>query len=455
MFRSSSGSFVPAALRIGRIAALGALCVCVCAGSRTVLAQDPPPDAAAAAQSGSARLETVSITGSQRFKSDQIAAAIGMKTGAMISRDDLQGDADKLAALGVFNSVKFKFSSERGGVRVYYEVTDGPGIPVVFDNFPWVSDDDLSAAIKASGALYDGTAPAKGTVLDPIADAIEKALDAHGIHARVSHTLVNDAATNQPVQQFRADDVSLTAGSIHFTDDLAAKDPGVQDRVPDLIDKPYSRTALELFVFEQVRPLYLNRAYLRVAFPPPSAKLPAGNTNPLDAKLDVTLAIVPGAQYKWSGVAWTGNNAVKSDELDKLVNLKPGDPVDGEKTGAINQRVESLYHSRGYLDFKLDLKPQYDEQAARVSYTAAVSEGPQYKMGKLVLTGLSTEGERRIRGGWSVPAGAMFDESLYQEFLDHGIKQAFVGLPVHYEHVGHFLEQDPQSGTVNVLLDFQ
>jgi outer membrane protein assembly factor BamA len=453
MFRSSSRSFVPVASRIGCIGTLIAVGICVSAGARAVRAQDAP--AAAGPQSGSARLGAVSITGSQRFNSDQIAAAIGMKPGMMISRDDLQAGADKLAALGVFNSVKFKFSSAPAGVRVYYEVTDGPGVPVVFDNFPWVSDDDLNAAIKASGALYDGTAPAKGTVLDPIADAIEKALDAHGIHARVSHNLVSDAATNQPVQQFRADDVSLTIGSIHFTDDLATKDTGVQDRVPDLTDKPYSRTALELFVFEQIRPLYLNRAYLRAAFPAPTAALPAGNANPLDAKLDVTITIIPGAQYKWSGIAWTRNNAIKSDELDKLVDLKPGDPVDGVKTGAINQRVESLYLSRGYLDFKLDLKPQYDEQAARVSYTAAVSEGPQYRMGKLVLTGLSTEGERRIRGGWTVPGGAVFDESVYQEFLDHGIKQAFVGLPVHYDHVGHFLEQDPQAATVNVLLDFQ
>ena len=126
----------------------------------------------------------------------------------------------------------------------------------------------------------------------------------------------------------------------------------------------------------------MNRAYLRAAFAPPTAKLPAGNTNPLDAKLDVTIAIIPGAQYKWSGVSWSGNSAIKSDELDKLVDLKPGDPVDGAKTGAINQRVDSLYHSRGYLDFKLDLKPQYDEQAARVSYTAAVGGRPAISHGQ-------------------------------------------------------------------------
>src|ERR1700761_845549 len=108
MLRSSSRSLVPVAFRFGRVAALIAVSVCVVGGARSVHAQDAP--AATGAQSGSARLAAVSITGSQRFNSDQIAGAIGMKPGMMISRDDLQAGADKLAALGVFSSVKFKFS---------------------------------------------------------------------------------------------------------------------------------------------------------------------------------------------------------------------------------------------------------------------------------------------------------------------------------------------------------
>jgi hypothetical protein len=76
-------------------------------------------------------------------------------------------------------------------------------------------------------------------------------------------------------------------------------------------------------------------------------------------------------------------------------------------------------------------------------------------MGKLVLTGLSIEGERRIRTAWKIESGAIFDKDVYDEFISSGIKQAFVGLPFHYEKVGRFLQEDPTAGTVDVLLDFQ
>jgi outer membrane protein assembly factor BamA len=409
----------------------------------------------AQAAAGSAKLEGVTIEGSTRYKSDQIAAAIGMKPGMTVDRDALQAGADKLSALGLFSSVNYKFSSVPAGVRVTYTVIDAPAAPVIFDNFPWVTDAEIIDSLRQSGVLFDGTAPFGGSNLDTISQAIEKFLDSRSIHARVSHSMVADPATGQQVQQFRADDVTLIVNSVTFSDDLAAKDVGLTDRVPDLVGKPYSRETIELFTFEQVRPLYLGRAYLRAQFPPPTAKLAAGSANPLDAKLDVTINIVPGARYTWAGVQWVGNTGIHSDELDRLVDLKAGDPLDANRFTLITQHIEDLYHQRGYLDFKLDLQPHYDEKAARVSYSANINEGPQYHMGKLVLTGLSPEGERRIRKAWGIAPDAVFDETVYQEFVDHGIKAAFAGLPVHYEKQGHFLEQDASNAKVNVLLDFQ
>jgi hypothetical protein len=90
-----------------------------------------------------------------------------------------------------------------------------------------------------------------------------------------------------------------------------------------------------------------------------------------------------------------------------------------------------------------------------VSYSVAVTEGPQYHMGKLVLTGLSIDGESRARDQWRIPAGAVFDNALYEDFLANGIKQAFDGYPFHYDKIGRFLQKDPANGTVDVLLDFQ
>ncbi|MFZ1008161.1 MAG: hypothetical protein WAN65_15075, partial [Candidatus Sulfotelmatobacter sp.] len=113
------------------------------------------------------------------------------------------------------------------------------------------------------------------------------------------------------------------------------------------------------------------------------------------------------------------------------------------------------YASHGYLDAKITPTPHFDDKAARVSYSVAVDEGPQYHMGQLVLTGLSLEGERRIRAAWQIPAGAVFDRAVYDEFVERGTKEAFVGLPFHYDKIGRFLQTDPKTGSVDVLLDFQ
>ena len=103
---------------------------------------------------GTARLDSVLVAGSIRFTSEQIATAIGLHTGEIVGRDELQGAADKLAALGLFTNIQFRFSSLAGGVKVTYQVSDVPALPVTFDNFPWLSDEELSAGLKNSGILF-------------------------------------------------------------------------------------------------------------------------------------------------------------------------------------------------------------------------------------------------------------------------------------------------------------
>src|SRR5580693_9818202 len=155
------------------------------------------------ARPGTARLDSVLVAGSMRFTSEQIATAIGLHAGAIVGREELQGAADKLAALGLFTNIQYKFATVLGGVKVTYQVSDGPALPVTFDNFPWFSDEELSAGLKASGILFDGGAPPKGTVLDAITEALEKLLDTRNVHARVSHEVIAHPFSNQSVQEFR------------------------------------------------------------------------------------------------------------------------------------------------------------------------------------------------------------------------------------------------------------
>jgi hypothetical protein len=152
-----------------------------------------------------------------------------------------------------------------------------------------------------------------------------------------------------------------------------------------IIGKPFSRSAIELFEFEQVRPIYLTHAFLRVKFAPPTARFEGDPTKPLPDKVLVLAPIEPGPAYTWGGVEWTGNSVIPTAELDKFVELKPGEVADGVRMEAGWNRVTDAYGTQGYLDAKLSPTPHYDDKAARVSYVVPISEGPQYRMGRSFL----------------------------------------------------------------------
>jgi outer membrane protein assembly factor BamA len=407
------------------------------------------------AQASTDRLASVTAAGSQRYTSDEIASVTGLHVGSMVSRDDLQAGADLLAKLGPFANVAYRFTKDTGGVKVIYQVADATTIPVTFDNFPWFSEAELNAAVKASILVYDGTAPEHGAILDAMSAALVQLLAAHGVHADVTHALSTKPGSDLQVMDFRVNGPALEVEGVQFTDALAKNDRGIQQRVADLIGKPFSRSAFELFEFEQVRPVYLGHAFLRVKFGPPSAGFTGDPTKPLPDRVFVVAPIDPGPAYTFGGISWTGNTVISSGELEKLVALMPGQVANGNRVELTWEHVRDAYAKLGYLDVKLDPAPSYVDKQAQVSYAVSIAEGSQYRMGELVLTGLSMEGERRIRAAWTISQGAVFDKSAYEQFLSSGIAQAFIGLPVHYEKIGRFLERDEKSAKVDVLIDFQ
>src|SRR5579872_4803345 len=98
----------------------------------------------AQAPSDSSPLLAVEVTGSVRYRSEQIAASTGLQAGTIVTREQIQLGADRLAKLGPFNSVQYRYSTLGPGIKIEYQVTDAPEIPVSFDNFPWLTDEELT-----------------------------------------------------------------------------------------------------------------------------------------------------------------------------------------------------------------------------------------------------------------------------------------------------------------------
>jgi outer membrane protein insertion porin family len=409
---------------------------------------------APAEKNAAGKLAAVEFTGSTKFTQAQLAEAAGLAVGQTIRRTDFQAAADHLSELGWFANVQYRFSAKGNDVKLEFQLEDAHTVPVSFDNFPWFTDDEMTQAVKKDVPLFDGTSPTTGNVPNAIASALAKLLDARKLPDTVEHTLVETTQDPGTVQRFTITGVSIKIASIEFTDSLAKNDHGLEASLSALVGKPYSRYQVALFNFEQVRPLYLQHGFLRVRFPPAQVRFTGAPQGPVPDSILVVDPIEPGVLYTWGGVTWSGHTILTAQDLNRLVDLKPGDTADGVRLQAMWERVRTEYARRGYLEASIQPDETFDATRPVASYRAAITEGRQYRMGDLVLTGLSVEGERRIRAAWKIPAGDVLDRTYFDDFVEKGAKEALGDLPLHYDQIGHWLRTNPQTGTADALLDF-
>jgi len=402
-----------------------------------------------------AKVTAFKVAGSKRFSEEELARTAGLEPGTVVTREDIQAGADKLSKIGWFNQVSYRFQTTAKGVEIDFTLVDAPTAPLWFDNFPWFSDAEIAAAMRAAGVLYDGTAPDSGVVLDAMREALAGLLKAHNIPGDVEGEMIQAPASDGMVERFRVSGVELRVNSLEFTDPTASDDPGVKQLLDTIVGKPYSRYNLAIFLSEQVRRLYVTKGYLRVKFAEPVALFAVEPGKPLPNEVSLRVGVEPGVLYHWGGATWSGATAMDAAALDAVLGFKTGDPANGEEIEGAWGRVTAAFGKRGYIEAKVAPTPQYDDAAARVTYAVHVAQGNQFRMGQMILTGLSLDAERKLLANWKLPRGEVFDNSYYEDFVNQGARAIFKDTPVHINRIGRLLRPNPQTKTVDVLLDFQ
>jgi outer membrane protein assembly factor BamA len=416
------------------------------------------PTFAQTAGSGTAELREVKSDGQKNLTEGQIAALTGLKVGAQVGRDDLQKAADVLVASGLFANVKYDFKTRAEGLTLTFHVTESPRVPVYYDNFPWFGDSELNDAIRAQLPFFDGTLPEGGAVVDAAGNAIHDLLATHKLDLAVQHQVVANPLADGNIQQFSVEGAGLTIASMTFSDAALTSNPAVGAHLSEINGKPYSRTTIDVFLAEQIRPVYLKQGYLKAKLGPPEVRLSGPPTEKLPEQIPVFVPVSVGDVYHFADAQWSGNNVISSLALASYFGLRAGDIANGMDIEAALEKIREEYGRRGYLDATVQPEASFNETAHTVSYKIAIAEGAQYHMGGWVITGLSTNGEASVRSHFPIASGDVFDKIKYEDFLiglQNHSKDIFGELPIHYDNVGHWLKPDLSKATVDVLLDFK
>jgi outer membrane protein insertion porin family len=406
-----------------------------------------------------AALREVRVEGAKHLTEAQIASLTGLASGAQVGRKELQEGADALVRTGLFAKVNFKFDTHNDNLVVTFHIEENPRLRVSYDNFPWYSDSELEEALRKELPFYDGHLPEVGQVVERAAAVLKAFVGARDPQVEITHQVVLSPLTEASEQQFSVQGPVPKISKLEFSDPKLTEDLAVRTHIAEIVGHAYSRMTIDVFLAEQIRPIYQQQGFLQAKIGPAEVRLSGDpNQQKLAEQIPVYVPCVPGAIYKWKGVEWKGNAAISTITLTNTMGMKPGDVANGQAIEGGWERVREEYGQRGYLEAKVSPVAVYDDAAHTSSYAVSIVEGNVFHYGSMTISGMSLAGERMIQAAWSMKPGDVLDKKVYEDFLyqlESHREKIFKDLPVHYDTVGHFLQTDAEKGTVEVLLDFK
>jgi outer membrane protein insertion porin family len=427
--------------RVFLISALLASC------AAAALAQQPPP--------GRMRLAKIEFVGLQRVKEDEIVAASGLKIGQAFAVEDFDAAAQKLLSSGLVSRVAYKLRERAGEAFITFEVAEAGragNSPVVFDNFPWFTPEEIAAAVRRDVPAFDGTAPDSSAVIEGIRGALERLLSERKIAGKVEYLPSMNLETGGNRKHiFAVSGARLAVCAVSFPGASGIPEKELISAAKSMLANDYSQEFASNFADAALRELYHERGYLRVEFDAPRGSV--GGEGACANGVTVAVPVREGVSYNWAGAQWSGNAALAAAELDAALGMKPGEVADGTKIKKALREVARAYGHKGYLNSALRPAPEFDDAGRRVTYRFEVREGPQYRMGELKIAGLAEADAEKLRARWALRAGEVFDQAYYEEFLKKNLSG--VVQPGARPQVTMFVKPDREKLTADVNYSFK
>jgi outer membrane protein assembly factor BamA len=391
-------------------------------------------------------LARVVVTGSQRYREEDLVRATGLTVNTQVTSDDLQNAANHLGNSGAFATVQFLFKPAVGarGVEADFQVTDAEKyLPAVFENFVWFSDQDLQDALHQAVPLFKGNIPNSGTMSDDVSAALRKFLAAKGLPSEISYIMSATFGGLPTAYKFKVADANLKISDVMLIGAARMTPEQLAKAVASLKGTDYLRSDVAIVLEKNLTPIYQQRGYLKFAIAEIKPKV--------DEKSQVTVeaTLSEGEQYRLAGLSWSGNTLISSDDLTKHITLKPGNPVDALQLDRDLAQVRKLYGKFGREAVSIKPLPAFVNDT--VSYAFQVTEGDLYRMGKLEIEGVEPEQAHKLEQIWKLAEGQPYDATYVHQF----IADTVVKVPGHKWDWKMFEQIDDPQKTVNVRLQIK
>jgi hypothetical protein len=134
-------------------------------------------------------LSAVHLVGTHRLSTDDVARGLNLKPGQPTTLQQILHACDRFLQLKLFDSSHCSYHVEGQSLSLTISVNDKwPSPLVVFDNFVWMTRQELLARLKHDLPLFMPRLPLRTGLVGDIIRVLEQVAAEHGIKARVGYS---------------------------------------------------------------------------------------------------------------------------------------------------------------------------------------------------------------------------------------------------------------------------
>jgi outer membrane protein insertion porin family len=355
----------------------------------------------------------IRVEGLQRTEPGTVFSYLPVKVGETMSEEKAQAALRALYATGFFADVRLEAES---GVLVVF-VQERPAVAQI--DFSGMKEFEPEAVRKvlreqglAEGRIFDRS------VLGNAEQELKRQYLSRGLYAAEVQTTVtplernrvgiNIAVTEGEVAKIRGINI---VGAEAFRESellglLVLRTPGwltwytKHDR--------YARDKLAADL-ETLRSHYQNRGYLDFAIESTQVSI-----TPDRRDIYITVNLNEGERYAVSDVRLSGQMLVPREELEKLIQLKPGDVFSREKLAASTKAIADRLGNDGYAFANANAIPEVDKDKRTVAFNVVIDPGRRVYVRRIDVAGNTRTRDEVIRRELRQFEGAYYDASKIQ-----------------------------------------
>jgi outer membrane protein insertion porin family len=160
---------------------------------------------------------------------------------------------------------------------------------------------------------------------------------------------------------------------------------------------------------ETLRSFYQNRGYLDFAIESTQVSI-----TPDRRDIYLTVNLNEGQRYTVSDVRLSGQMLVPREELEKLLQLKPGDVFSREKLAASTKAIGDRLGNDGYAFANANAIPEVDKDKRTVAFNVVIDPGRRVYVRRIDVAGNTRTRDEVIRRELRQFEGAYYDASKIQ-----------------------------------------